>query len=344
MKSFKIAKLIALIYICLRLPQVIYEWGFDGMFFELHPLYSLGLSVLWTAAIVYIMLMYKKVIHSVYKTTVADKSIYYFASLVLGLLLLSIYVLYSSGMLQMALSLESDSQELDLSGVSLSGISSSFYSIFYLWIINLLTGIFLISLGNKVRKISPVSDPLKMTQGIIFIVYGIVSILSVFNLFGTEYFEQFVNLIAMASIGVAFHKYENITPVRLTKESISEAVKRPSKPKPEQKAPVKVKSDVKPKVKSPVFKKNSKQENTTETDQEWLSIKSAISNFRLESLEQQDAVTSYYNSLSTYEIERLNNLAAKHYLDKLSSSEVKILVLKYISDKTLYDHNKYAPK
>ena len=61
-------------------------------------------------------------------------------------------------------------------------------------------------------------------------------------------------------------------------------------------------------------------------------------------LENKELVLSYFDNLSTDELNRLEVVVAKNYTQNLTDDQKKNLIIQYISERKSYDHNRYAPK
>jgi hypothetical protein len=90
---------------------------------------------------------------------------------------------------------------------------------------------------------------------------------------------------------------------------------------------------------NPVVEKEENQSLVHKSQEETNTI-----DFNLELLEDKEEVLNYYNNLTETENKRLHNLIRNKFEDTLDSSDLKNEVLKYISKKRLYDHNRYLPK
>ena len=69
-----------------------------------------------------------------------------------------------------------------------------------------------------------------------------------------------------------------------------------------------------------------------------------IPNVNIEELENKDLVISYYDKLPSTELNRLENIITNKYGKTLMKEQKANLVKYYISEKKLYDHQRFLPK
>lgn len=204
MKSFKIAKLLTLVHIVLALVLNNSKELLGVHFFIDNFKYTFGLGLFNVLVITYIMYMYKKLIHSVYNSNLADKILNYFIVSAVVKTLLKYYAYYQLGVSQVEFLSYEESYFDSSDSVSLISTSSLIY---LLGAVSFIQGVILIQVGNRVWKIDPESDRLKLIQAISFISYGFVSLVCMLGyLDGIYVFLS--GLVLIGVLGYTFHQLE----------------------------------------------------------------------------------------------------------------------------------------
>jgi len=214
MKPFKVAFLLTIIYIGLEIPRVIYVGLLEGQFFKNNLLYFIALFLFRLLAITYIMIMYKKLLHSVYKSKFADKIINYYVVLKALKFIFIFYYGYKLGLYRIEFTTVENPILIDLPTHNISAWFKSFFSLLLAMIIYFIQIFVLIKVGIQVRKIFPSADRLKLIQAISFVLYGVISFLSCFE-FLELYYEQFAGLLVMGVLAFSFYRYQIVQPIKI---------------------------------------------------------------------------------------------------------------------------------
>jgi hypothetical protein len=190
-----------------------------------------------------------------------------------------------------------------------------------------------ILLGNRIRKIDVILKDLFTILGFSLIALGVCSALQSVNLIKTEMVALLVRAFSVAVFGYIFKKATEMDYIELS--SLLKFESNDSNP-------YKSKSQVK--VSSQTESERTEKVNVVKKKTESIQEQESIPNFDINELDDKEMIRSYFANLSPDELSRLEAVVAKKYNQNLSELEIKNLVLHYIADKKLYDHNRFAPK
>lgn len=325
-KIYQVTGLIAFIYSILLLIYAIYNQFFyvDGTWF--HGFTANGFSVLSGLIWIGILFMFKRFLNSILNYSKANVLIN--AHLIfLGITTLSLAnVVYSS--IKVYASLE----EKDTFSSLTSFATSSILGATLLFISNFAIILVCILLGNQIRKISIVEKKLFQILGYTFIGYGIISFLGTFGLLGTDIFQFLIKAALSILIGLVIKKVFSMNFSDLNaltnfeNRRKKEKLKTEIKPIKEHKIPEKIPTDKKEKSKEAYLQNEE------------------LPKINLEELEDKELILSYFENLPKEELNRLENIIQNKYNQNLTNEQKQNLVLHYIAEKKLYDHQRFLPK
>lgn len=329
-KIYQNIALIAFIYSAMLIIYAIYNQFFyiDGTW--LHGFTANGFSVLSGLIWIVILFMFKRFLNHILYYNKANTLIN--AHLIFtGITTLSLAnVVYSS--IKVYASLKDGDNFNSLTSFATSSISGAIL----LFISNFAIILICIFLGNKIRKIDIVEEKLFQILGYTFIGYGIVSLLGTFGLLGTDIFQFLTKATMSILIGLVIKKIFNMSfsDLNTFTDFENRTKKEINKPKIEQrkeyKIPEKTTTD-----KNTVIKEKSK---------ETYSQKQELPKINLDELEDKELILSYFENLPTEELNRLENIVQNKYNQNLTTEQKNNLVLQYIVEKKLYDHQRFLPK
>jgi len=184
-----------------------------------------------------------------------------------------------------------------------------------------------IILGNRLRKIDIVLKDYFKILGFSFIVYAIVSALQMVKVINSDIVVFLPKIVLIVVLGNIFKEVSKMNPADL-----------PSEPEPKvavNYAPAKTFSENKAEK---VEKINVSDRKKEIAEQEIIPV------FDINELENKQTILSYFENLSNDEKNRLGVVVAKKYNQDLTAEQTKNLILHYITEKKLYDHNRFAPQ
>lgn len=184
-----------------------------------------------------------------------------------------------------------------------------------------------IILGNRLRKIDVVLKDYFKILGFSFIVYAVVSALQMAKVINSDIIGFLPKIVTVGVLGYIFKEVSKMNPADL-----------PSEPEPKiaaNYAPAKTFSENKSEKVEKVNVSNRKIE---------IAEQEAIPTFDINELENKETILSYFENLSNDEKNRLAVVVAKKYNQNLTAEQTKNLILHYITEKKLYDHNRFAPQ
>ncbi len=178
-----------------------------------------------------------------------------------------------------------------------------------------------IILGNRIRKIDVVLNDYFKILGFSFMVYAIVSALQMVKVFNSDIIAFLPKIVVVAVLGYIFKEVSKMNPADL-----------PSEPEP---SPAKKISQNKTEKVEKINVANRKKE---------IAEQEIIPDFDINQLENKETILSYFENLSNDEKSRLENVVSKKYTQNLTDEQKKNLILHHITEKKLYDHNRFAPQ
>lgn len=184
-----------------------------------------------------------------------------------------------------------------------------------------------IILGNRLRKIDIVLKDYFKILGFSFIVYGIISALIMAKVINSDIVAFLPKIVLVAVFGYILKEVSKMNPEDL-----------PSEPEPKiavNYAPAKTFSENKAEKVEKINVSDRKKE---------IAVQETIPSFDINELENKEEILSYFENLSNDEKNRLGVVVAKNYNQDLTADQTKNLILHYITEKKLYDHNRFAPK
>lgn len=329
-KIYQVTVLIAFIYSVLLLLYAIYNQFLyvDGTWF--HGFTANGFSVLSGLIWIGILFMFKWFLNRILNYSKANLLIN--AHLIfLGITTISLAnVVYSS--IKVYTSLEEGDTFNSLTAFATSSISGAIL----LFISNFVIILICILLGNKIRKIDIVEKKIFQILGYTFIGYGIISLLGTFGLLGTDIFQFLTKAALSILIGLVIKKVFSMSfsDINALKDFENRTKKAIPKPKPEQRK----------EHKTPEITTTYKNTFVKEKPKETHSQNEELPKINLEELEDKELILSYFENLPKEELNRLENIVQNKYNQNLTNEQKQNLVLHYIAEKKLYDHQRFLPK
>lgn len=184
-----------------------------------------------------------------------------------------------------------------------------------------------IILGNRIRKIDIVLKDYFKILGFSFIVYGTILALQMVKVMNSDIIVFLPKIVLTAVLGYIFKEVSKMNPADL-----------PSEPEPKIVAnysPAKTFSENKAEKVEKINVSSRKKE---------IAEQEIIPSFDISELENKEIILSYFENLSNDEKNRLGVVVAKKYNQNLTAEQTKNLILHYITEKKLYDHNRFAPQ
>ncbi|WP_130736517.1 hypothetical protein [Flavobacterium sp. J27] len=318
-KIYQVTVLIAFIYSVLLLSYAIYNQFFyvDGTW--LHGFTSNGFSVLSGLMWFGILFIFKRFLNRILNYSKADVLIN--AHLIfLGITTLSLAnVVYRS--IRVYTSLEEGNSSNALTAFATSSISGAIF----LFISNFALILICILLGNKIRKMDLVEKKIVQILGYTFIVYGFFSLLGTFGLLGTDIFQFLTKATLSILIGLVIKKVFSMSFSDLNALKDFDNHTKEAKSKPEKTT-------------------SNKNKVVKEKPKELHSQNEELPKINLEELEDKELILSYFENLPKEELNRLENIVQNKYNQNLTNVQKQNLVLQYITEKKLYDHQRFLPK
>ncbi|WP_433765994.1 hypothetical protein [Flavobacterium ginsenosidimutans] len=179
-----------------------------------------------------------------------------------------------------------------------------------------------IILGNRIRKIDVVLNDYFKILGFSFIVYAVVSALQMVKFINSDIIGFLPKIVLVAVLGYILKEVSKMNPADLPSEPEPKIAKNFPQNKPEKAQKINVSSKTKEVPVQP----------------------EPIPNFDINEQENKETILSYFENLSNDEINRLGVVVAKNYNQDLTADQTKNLILHYITERKLYDHNRFAPK
>jgi len=312
-KYYNIVALAAFIYAGLLLIFSVYKDFFyvDQTWF--HGFISNGFSVfsslIWLGLLFMLKVFLNKTLHYTRANPIINAC----------LILVAVSV-YSVGVI-LAKSLKVYFSEGDVNAL-LSFGSSSFSSAMLLILSGIAMVVLSIILGNQIRKIDVFLKDYFKILGFSLIVFEVFSVLQMVSVIKSDIIVFLPKVILVSVFGYILREVSKMNPADLptAPERATVAEKIANTPKKVEKTNV----------------TNKKYEVSVQPE--------PLPNFDINELENKEIILSYFGSLSIDEINRLGVVVAKNYNQDLTADQTKNLILHYITQKKLYDHNRFAPK
>ncbi|MCV2487239.1 hypothetical protein OD917_20060 [Flavobacterium sp. SH_e] len=312
-KYYNIAALAAFIYAGLMLIFSVYK---DFLYVDqtwFHGLTANGFSVFSNLIWIGILFVFKVFLNKTLQYKKADSLI------TISLILLAIAV-YSVGVIFFK-SLAVYFSAGDVNALTSFG-SSSFSSAILLILANVTMVVINIVLGNRIRKIDVVLNDYFKILGFSFIVYAVVSALQMVKFINSDIIGFLPKIVLVAVLGYILKEVSKMNPADLPSEPEPKIAKNFPQNRPEKAEKISVSSKTKEVPVQP----------------------EPIPNFDINEQENKETILSYFENLSNDEINRLGVVVAKNYNQDLTADQTKNLILHYITERKLYDHNRFAPK
>lgn len=329
-KIYQITGLIAFIYSILLVVYAIYNQFFyvEGTWF--HGFTANGFAVLSGLIWFGILFIFKWFLNRV---------LYYSKSNLLinaYLIFLGISTLSTATVLYKSIKVYSSLEEGDKFNSLTAFATSSISGAIFLFISSFAIILISVLLGNQIRKIDRVQKQLFQILGLTFIGYSVASVLGTFGLLGTDVFHFLTKAGLSILIGLIIKKVfsMNYSELITLTDFENRTEKSTPKPKPEQKKEYKT-----PEI-TTTYKNTVVVEKPKETSSEYKELPK----INLEELEDRDLIFSYFENLPEGELNRLEVLIQNKYKQVLTKEQKQNLVLHYISEKKLYDHQRFLPK
>lgn len=323
-KIYRTTALTAFIYTAFIIVFAIYKQFFyvDGTWF--HGFLANGFAILSTVTWFGILLVFKLFLNRILKYSKADSLI--IASLVF--LAIPIYslgsVLYS--FIQTYLTFGGEDTFDSLSSFASTSISSAILLI----LSNIGMIVVTVLLGNRIRTIDVIQKKFFTILGFSFIVLGVGSALQAVSVIDSDFIVFLPKAVTAAVLGYILKETSQMNYSELS-----------STLKPETNEDVNLS---KVKVSSQKESEKSEKINVFKKKEQINPGPEIIPNIDINELENKEIILSYFDNLSTDELNRLEVVVTKNYTQNLTDDQKKNLVIQHIAEKKLYDHNRYAPK
>tara|TARA_R110002111_G_scaffold232420_1_gene293464 strand:- start:145 stop:1173 length:1029 start_codon:yes stop_codon:yes gene_type:complete len=331
-KIYQIAGLIAFIYSAILIAFSVYNEFFyvDGTW--LHGFTANGFAVFSGLIWIGILFVFKRFLNKILNYSKANLLINAY------LIFLAITAISLGNVVYKSITLYLSLEEADSFNALNAFATSSILGVVFLFISNFAIILISILLGNRIRKIDVVEKKLFQILGYSFIGYGILAFLITFIIENDTL--HFISKAVLAIlIGLIFRKicsldysklyptlgFNNINISQQTKPQIQTTVLKQKPSENTSKIFTKKEKVVKEKKNEPIETEN-------------------IPNVNIEELENKDLVISYYDKLPSTELNRLENIITNKYGKTLMKEQKANLVKYYISEKKLYDHQRFLPK
>lgn len=329
-KIYQVTGFVAFIYSVFLLAQSIYSQFFyvDGTWF--HGFTANGLAVLSGVIWIGILFIFKRFLNRILNYSKSNLLINAYL-IFLGITTLSLAtVVYKS--LKVYASLEEGDTFNSLTAFATSSILGAIF----LFISNFAIILICVLLGNQLRKVSIVQEKLFQILGFSFIAYGILSLLSTVGIIEIDAFQILIKAGVAIMIGLIFQKIYKMNSSELYALAGFDKKNKVEKPKPEIKRNIEPEKSVKAiPLTNKVVKEKAKE--TTLNNEE-------VPIINLDEFEDKNLILSYYENLTKDELNRLEKIVENKYNRNLTQEQKNNLIIHYIVEKKLYDHNRFLPK
>ncbi|WP_348810760.1 hypothetical protein [Flavobacterium maritimum] len=320
-KIYRIASLTAYIYSIILLLFYIYKETLyvDKTWF--HGFFKMFFSIFSSIILVGILFIFSKFIDKIINYRKANALIYTYIFFLLLSTLSIILVLTSS--LKVYYSQQTNENSSALGNFLDTSVSSG------ILLISSSIGLFLtgILLGNQIRKINFSKKLFFQILGVLFIVYKLFSLVESVNIISSEIVSGLINVAIISLIGYILSLKFQINENDL-KSLNSELTSKQTK---DNSLHTLKNENSKPDVIN--YKNKSIETNHIE-----------LENIDLNQLQHKDDAINYFKNISANEQTRLKLIVKKNYDKNFSDDEIYKLVILHISEKKLFDHNRFAPK
>lgn len=325
-KTYQVTALITIIYAVLLIFYSVYNQFLyvDGTWF--HGFLSNGFSVLSGLIWIVIIFMFKKFLNRTLNYIKVNMLINAY------LIFLSITTFSVAIIVYKSINIYTSLEEGDSFNSLTAFASSSILSVILLFISNLAIILISILLGNHIRKIDFVQNKLFQILGFSFIGYGIISLLGTVGFLGTDIFNFLIKALLSILIGMIIKRtfsmsFSDLNALTNHKNKTTTVT---AKPKIEQKKDVKKVENISP-------TKNLAAKEVSSQNEELPII-------NLKELEDSDLILSYFDNLPKDEFNRLESIVENKYNRNLTKEQKDNLIIHYIVEKKMYDHQRFLPK
>jgi hypothetical protein len=329
-KIYQITGFVAFVYSVFLLFQSIYSQFFyvDGTWF--HGFTANGLAVLSGLIWIGILIIFKRLLNKILNYSKANLLINAYL-IFLGTTTLSLAtVVYKS--IKVYASLEEGDTFNSLTAFATSSILGAIF----LFISNFAIILICVLLGNQLRKVDIVQEKLFQILGYSFISYGVLSLLSSVGIIEIDAFQIIIKAGVAIVIGLIFQKIYNMNSSELYTLAGFDNKNKVEKPKPETKRNIEpVKSDKAIPLANKVVREKVKETSLNNEE---------LPNINLDEFEDKSLILSYYENLPKDELNRLEKIVENKYNRNLTQEQKNNLILHYIMEKKLYDHNRFLPQ
>lgn len=329
-KIYQITGFVAFVYSVFLLFQSIYSQFFyvDGTWF--HGFTANGLAVLSGLIWIGILIIFKRLLNKILNYSKANLLINAYL-IFLGITTLSLAtVVYKS--IKVYASLEEGDTFNSLTAFATSSILGAIF----LFISNFAIILICVLLGNQLRKVNIVQEKLFQILGYSFISYGVLSLLSSVGIIEIDAFQIIIKAGVAIVIGLIFQKIYNMNSSELYTLAGFDNKNKVEKPKPETKRNIEpVKSDKAIPLANKVVREKVKETSLNNEE---------LPNINLDEFEDKSLILSYYENLPKDELNRLEKIVENKYNRNLTQEQKNNLILHYIMEKKLYDHNRFLPQ
>ena len=333
-KIYHITGLIAFIYSALLIVFTIYKEFFyvDGTW--LHGFTANGFAILSNLIWIGFVFFFKQFLSKVFNYTKANLLINIY------LFLLGISAISIASVLYKSVKVYSSLENADQFNALIAFASTSISGAIFLFLSNFVAIFICILLGNQIRSIVMAESKLFIMLGYSFIAYGILYLLTSITLLDSDIFQLSAKAAVVILTGLIFNKAYSMDYAELSSSQGFDNTKTVKNIKP------KTQDNVKRKTKStttkPVFNKKNDVYNDKSKKNNFQ--KEEIPSINLNEIEDKELVLSYYENLPQEELNRLEYIVVKKWNQDLNKEQKTNLVMKYIIENKLYDHQRFLPK
>lgn len=333
-KIYPITGIVAFVYSVLLIVFTIYKEFFyvDGTW--LHGLTANAAAVLSNLIWIGILFVFMRFLNKTLNYSKANSLITIYL-IFLGISTISLAsVLYKS--VKLYLSLENAENFNALGGF----VSTSISGIILLFISNFVIILMCILLGNRIRKIDLIDNKLFQILGFTFITYGIFTLLTSVAIIESEVFQFLAKIVLAALIGLILKKVCNMNYTELYQAMGLEKTKDLENIK--QKAQNSVEQKIESRKAEQVY---TKEDDVLKDESKKINFeKEELPDLNLNEFKDKELVLSYYENLPSEELNRLENIVIKKHDHNLSKEQRTNLIMQYIVENKLYDHQRFLPK
>lgn len=216
--------------------------------------------------------------------------------------------------------------------------NTSISGVIFIFIANYAIIFIAIVLGYRLSKVTIIEHQLFQALGYSFIVYGVVKFLTSITIIENDTFVFILNAIVSILIGLLFKKISGLSTQHLLQLSNNnnKKTKVTSTPSTQNTTSLNTQKEKEQPSKKRSFLKSKTPEVIVEQEE--------LPSINLDTLSDKDVVISYHKNLPEEELKRLETIVERKYNQTLSTAQKHDLVLHYIVEKKLYDHQRFLPK